>query len=99
MFLIGTFIADAECYPKGQRPLDIFRDLNWPLSILRNVVLLAIFLIWGSYPGESTLKRITADGHEGFFAAVTFNFNLPKEVALYLAGVAGFLLALTSEVT
>ena len=99
MFLIGTIFADMECYPKGQRPLDSLRDLNLGLSILRNVLLLAILLCYGAYPGDSTLHQMPYTGHETFFQVVTFNFNMPKELCLYMAGIAGMILALTSEAT
>lgn len=99
MFLIGMLLADMECYPKGQRPLDALRDLGWGLSILRNLGFITIFLFWGSYPGHDTVKVLKDQNADGFFRIVTFGFYLPQELAYYLAAIAGMLLALTSEAT
>ena len=50
MFVIGTAFADLETL-EDWRPLDILRELPFPLAMLKNLVLIFLFLTYGSFNG------------------------------------------------
>ena len=58
-------------------------------------------MLYGSYPGESILsnEHLVRKEDIEFYRVITFNFNMPKELAMYVAGISFVVLALTSEWT
>jgi hypothetical protein len=94
MFFVGTAIVDSE-FIKPKRPLDYIRNLNIWWSILRNLVLLCIFLFYGSNLGKYTCEKPHDHSCE-FFRIITFDWNMPKEVGWYFAATSIIVLALVS---
>lgn len=94
MFFIGTFVCDFDNL-KDSRPLDVFRDLWWPLAVLRNLFLLFIFFTYGSINMHGCYYDF--DEPCPYFNIMTFDSNLPWWISNYLGAIAIFLLCLTSE--
>ena len=94
MFFIGTCVCDFD-NQKFERPLDIFRDLWWPLALLKNSVLLFFFLSYGSINKHGCYYDF--DEPCPYFNAITLNSNMPWWIANYIGALAIFLLVLTSE--
>ncbi len=69
--------------------------MNIWLSILRNIVLLAIGISWGSFVGDTCHTRY--DGRCTYWKYAMLDGYMPKYPALITAAVAFLLLALTSE--
>jgi hypothetical protein len=49
-FIIGVVFADLETMVN--RPLDKLRNLHWGYKVPYELLLLAMFLIWGSVPND-----------------------------------------------
>jgi hypothetical protein len=90
---MGTAFADME-FIKGWRPLDKFRDINIWLAVLRNLVLLTLFLCYGSLNRYGCYKA--EDEQCPFFNFITINFYMPYWIAIYIGALAIFTLALLS---
>ena len=95
MFFIGTMICDFE-NEKDNRPLDIFRNLSWPLALVRNVVLLTLFLIYSSFNQHGCYYSF--DEPCSWMNVMSFDSNLPWWFCNYIGAISIFLLALTSPV-
>ena len=67
-----------------------------PASIVKNGILLFLFVSYGSYKLDCHWHR---SGPCFYWKIVGFGGNLPKDVALYIAGISIIVLALTSHVT
>ena len=93
LFFIGVVFADIESLEK--RPLDKVRNLSiwWKIPI--NTVLLAIFLVYGSYTGDDHCYTAYDDECDLWRYATIGGF-IPKAVAMYAGSLAIFFLALTS---
>lgn len=52
MFVFGIVLVDSEFIFETWRPLDSIRRWGWALSVLRNLVLVILFLSYGSYVGK-----------------------------------------------
>lgn len=99
IFLIGVVLSDMEhVYYKGKRPLDYIREWNIWWSIVRNVVLLFLFVSYGSYDGEHRCK-VHKNSNCDYWMYATFNFFIPVEVCFYIGALSIILLALVSEWT
>jgi hypothetical protein len=94
MFIFGVILADLEM--QEVRPLDWLRNLSMAGSIVKNSILLFIFVSYGSYKLDCQWKR---SGPCFYWQIVGFGGYFPKDLALYLAGVSIILLALTSKIT
>lgn len=95
MFIIGVLLSDVDNI-KPVRPFDIVRKWNIWWSILRNFVLIVIFLTCGSYVGEKECQALRG-GNCIFWEYATMDFTIPHELFGYLGAVAIVLLALVSE--
>jgi len=96
MFFIGTATCDFD-NQKESRPLDMFRNLWWPLGLLRNLVLLFFFLSYGSINKHGCYYDF--DEPCPYFNVITLDSNLPWWICNYIGAIAIFLLCLTSEWT
>jgi len=90
---MGVAFSDME-FIKGWRPLDQFRNINIWLAVLRNVVLLLIFFFYGSLNRYGCYRA--EDDQCPVFNAITLNFYLPFWIAIDIAALAIFVLALLS---
>ena len=94
MFVFGVILADLEM--QEPRPLDWLRNLSLAGSIVKNTILLFLFVSFGSYKMDCHWKD---EGPCDYWKVVSINGAIPKDLALYIAGLAIILLALTSKVT
>jgi peptidoglycan/LPS O-acetylase OafA/YrhL len=94
LFFMGTAFCDME-FIKGWRPIDNFRNINIWLAILRNIVLLAIFLLYGSLNRYGCYEE--SDDQCTINNIITIDSYIPYWVALWISALAVFFLALTSE--
>jgi hypothetical protein len=91
---MGTAFCDLE-FIKGYRPIDNFRNINIWLAILRNIVLLAVFLLYGSLNKYGCYSG--GDDQCSLNNILTIDSHIPYWIALWIASLAVFFLALTSE--
>lgn len=94
LFIVGTMLADMEVFSKKYRLLDKFRYMNPRMTIVKNTVLVSIFLIYGSYNGKPNCND---EVDCSFLKLISFGFLIPSKPCNYLGCIALFLLALTSE--
>jgi hypothetical protein len=94
MFIFGVILADLEMQPK--RPLDWARNLSLPATILKNGILLFVFITYGSYKDDCHWHK---SGPCTYWKIFGINSAIPRDVALYVAGISIIVLALTSHVT
>lgn len=95
IFFIGVILCDMETMPS--RPLDNMREMNAVAAGLRNVLLLGIAIIWGSYTGNQCLTE--NDGRCDFWEYATAGGYIQQDICLWVAAFAIILLALTSPAT
>jgi hypothetical protein len=79
---------------KDWRPFDAIRNLSLGMSILRNVILLTIFFLWGSLNRYGCYNE--RDDPCPLFDAITIHSYLPFWMAIYIGAMAIFILALVS---
>ena len=80
---------------KNSRPLDMFRNLSWPLGSLRNLVLLWFFFSYASINKHGCYYDF--DEPCPYFNSVTLGGKIPWWICNYIGALAIFLLCLTSE--
>lgn len=96
LFFIGTAICDIE-FMEEWRPLDYVRFENWGLCILRNCVLLFIFLSYGM--GDRWGCYLYDDERCPYVFAILAYDYIPFWIGIYFAAMAIMLLIFTSEWT
>lgn len=94
MFIFGVILADLEMQEK--RPLDWLRNLSMPAAVIKNSILIFLFVSFGSYKLDCQWHK---SGPCTYWKIVGINGTVPKDVALYVAGLSVILLALTSTIT
>lgn len=94
MFIVGVILADLEMQEK--RPLDWLRNLSLAGTIVKNSILIFLFVSYGSYKNDCHWKD---EGPCDYWKIVAIGGLFPKDVALYVAGFSIILLALKSKVT
>lgn len=91
---MGVAFADVE-FMKDWRPIDNFRYENIWLALTRNIFLLTLFLTFGMLNRYGCYEA--EDEQCWFNNLITLNFYLPYWIAIYIAALAIYFLALTSE--
>ena len=93
MFIFGVIFADLEM--QIERPLDWFRNLSLAGTIVKNTILIAVVISYGSYREDCMYKD---SGVCPFWTVVSFNNVVSRDIALYIGAISLILLALTSTV-
>jgi len=97
-FAWGVIFADIETINiNGRRPLDVLRKMSIWVKIPFNLFLFALFVVFGSVDIE-TLNHMRADENQRYGLTVTFGYFIGMPIAMLIAALAIFLLALTSSV-
>ena len=93
-FFIGVALCDME-FLEDWRPLDYARFDNIWLATLRNVVLVFLFLTYGSLDKYGCLTAY--DARCWYVSTMSFDCNMPWWVGLYIGSFSLMALAMLSE--
>ena len=97
-FAWGVIFADIDTINiNGRRPLDVLRKMSIWVKIPFNLFLLALFCVFGAVDIE-TLNHMRSEENQRFSLTVTFGYFIGMPVAMLIAALSIFLLALTSSV-
>jgi hypothetical protein len=97
LFFIGLALSDLETMPDGG-PLAKVRAIHWGWKIPLNLLLFAVFLIYGSNSNEENANCYTGyDEPCDLYQWVTLWQAIDARVCQYLGAVSLFVLALTSS--
>lgn len=93
-FLIGTALCDCE-FLEEWRPLDYARFENFWWASLRNIVLIFLFLSYGSVDKYGCFYSFDARCY--WVSTMTFNCLMPWWCGLFIGTLAMIALVLLSE--
>jgi len=97
LFFLGLALSDLETMPDGG-PLAKVRAIHWGWKIPLNLLLFAVFLIYGSNSNEENANCYTGyDEPCDLYQWVTLWQAIDARVCQYLGAVSLFVLALTSS--
>lgn len=106
MFILGVIFAEVECQKDPEyRLFNQIRQWSWYAAIPRDLILLAIVLIYGGFEVDKKtnqpkcMNESKTDENCGFYKSVTFGFNFNQAVSVYVVGICTFLLALVSPLS
>lgn len=96
-FFIGIVFSDME--NMVERPLDRIRNLHWGWKVPINIVLISMFLVWGSSVTETKTECLTgSDDRCAIYVWTSLNGFLPYRFTVTAASIAAIILAFTSDV-
>jgi hypothetical protein len=95
--LIGTALADLEVQKPGDlRFLRYIRNWPWYAAIFRDLGLLAIITLYGSFEIDRFSGYMKCEGNCDFHSAITYSFSMPYVASCWIYAINFIILALVS---